>query len=251
MTASFYPDQEPAVQPPESFAADAGRKRPWLRRARRAREAARTLLLVLLAGWGAFALARDLAGMVAGEARGPVTAEEPAPVALARCEGSLAEARAHAGRKPQDAAAWGRVASLELRRAELLALVAYETRHGPDWRHVWTAPPDAVRWRAHFLREDRHGCLARASDAARMAVQREREPARRRQAFELLASARAGLGDARAEAAALAGAVRAAPEDAALWLRLAEACGRAGQFARSEAARARGLALLDGDERAR
>jgi hypothetical protein len=251
VTVSFYPEQEPTVQPPESLVAHEVRRDSRLRRARRARESARVLLLVLFAGWGIFALARDLIGLMAGGTHPPRVVAEPAPVALARCEGSLSAARAEAGRHPQDSAAWLRVASLELRRAELAALVAYETLYGPDWRHVWKPPPDAARWRARFLRSDPHGCLTRAAEAAKVALRQEREPTHRRQAFELLASARAGLDDPRGEAAALAGAAEAAPENAALWLRLAEAYGRTGQYARAERARARGLALVEDEDRTR
>jgi hypothetical protein len=124
--------------------------------ARRVRESVRILLTLLLAGWGVVALLRDLTGMVT--ARGPTAVEEPAPIALARCEGSLAEARGQRARSPGDALACLRVATLELRRAELLSLVSYEKMHGPDWSHVLRPAPDAARARAlDLLDEENRG----------------------------------------------------------------------------------------------
>jgi hypothetical protein len=230
------------------MATDRGRR---LRDARWVRKTVWLLAVLLLAGWGAIAMVRDLARLMATEARGPVTTEEPALMALARCEGSLAEARGQVSRDPVDAGARLRVASLELRRAELLALVAYTARHGPDWRHVFKPPPDTAGWRARFLRGDPGGCLTRASDAARAAVACEQEVPGRLKALELLAAARSGLGDHEGEAEALDRAIREEPQNAALWLRLAEACGRARHLARAETARARALALMEREETAR
>jgi hypothetical protein len=235
---------------PESLTAASVPKGRGPGRARIVRTA-RALILVLLAGWGVVAVVRDLAGLIAAEPRGPGAAREPSRIALARCEGSLVEARGQARRDPEDAAASLRVAFLELRRAELMALVAYEARYGPDWRQLWQAPPDTARWRAGFLRGDPERCLTRAADAAQDAARLESQPDGQLQALELLATARAALGDPRAEAEALARAVRIEPAHAALWMRLAEACGRSGQIARAESARSRGLALMEGEAQAR
>lgn len=234
------------MQPPE------GGSRADTRRALGVAGAWRTtrlLILALLAGWGMVAMVRDLAALVATPVTGTTRDGEPAPIALARCEGSLAEAHWKADRGASDAEARLRVASFELRRAELLAPVAYEARHGPDWRQLWRAPPDTASWRAEFLRRDPDGCLTRASEAALAAAAQARDPARQLSALEVLASARAALGDVAGEVEALEGALRNAPENARLWMRLAEAYARAGQFARAEAARARGLELMEEESR--
>jgi predicted Zn-dependent protease len=65
----------------------------------------------------------------------------------------------------------------------------------------------------------------------------------RLRALELLAAAERASGNASGEVAALEEAVRLESDSARLWTRLSEACGRARQFRRAEAARLRGLAL--------
>jgi hypothetical protein len=147
--------------------------------------------------------------------------------ALSRTQLELTRAWAEVALRPECGPAWLRVASWELRRADVLA-------------------------HQRFLRRDPEGCLTRATAAARAALSTGEEggltDGQRRQALELLADARARLGDPRGEAQELEIAAEAEPGNARLWTRLAEARGRARQFARAEKARARPLAPLDTGE---
>jgi hypothetical protein len=154
--------------------------------------------------------------------------------ALARCNRLLGTARERMARQPGNGDAALEVAALEMCRSGLLVLAAYEDQ----------SPTDYSAWRQALLRTDPDGGLQRAARAARAALQTRLDPHSRRQALLLLAAARARMGDHRGEALSLAEAAWHEPDRPELWLRLAEAWGRGRRFARAEAVRARGLALL-------
>lgn len=178
--------------------------------------------------------------------------------ALARADARLVAAWAAVAAPPERGKAWLLVASWEQRRADLLALAAAPLEasgHALPGGPVPSVVEEAMKStrRERFLRHDLQGCLTRASTALRMALRAAEDgvalsPRERRQAPELLAGVRSSLGDRRGEAAALEEAVALAPEDARLWLRLAEACGGARRFKRAEEARARALQLAGGKE---
>jgi predicted Zn-dependent protease len=202
------------------------------------------LLLVLVVGGGAAGIYRILASPTPSTSPGRMSALASADAgALSKCERSLSEARRRMREQPDDGPACLRVASLEMRRSDLLALLTEEMQSPTT---AGTAPESRVnpQWRQHFLRGDPAGTLGRAARAAEAALRAPLDPPSRRRALLLLAAARAARGNYHGEVEALAEAARLEPGDATLWLRLSEAYGRVHQFARAAAARDRGLALI-------
>lgn len=207
------------------------------------------VLLLLLAGWGAITLARDLARLAA--AREPAVHGEPVAHALARHEGRLAEARSWWAARHDDGPAGLRVATLEFHRQRLLGLAAAEaTPQGNPAAVVETVAAAA----AGDPLPERRDALRRAVRAARVALRAGCDgragvpltPVGRRHALEIVASACFGLGDPSGEVAALTEATRQEPDNARLWDRLASACARAGRFRQAHAARDRMLSLVGG-----
>lgn len=164
--------------------------------------------------------------------------------ALARCDRLLAEARTQIARRPDDASVYLRVASLEMRRSDLLALTTYERQTPGGRERSDDRLSEYVAWRRQLLRTDPDGTLKRVTQAARVALRGRLDLPSRREALLLLADARARLGDHHGEAAALEQAARQEPDQPRLWLRLAEAYGRARRFAQAEAARRHALSKL-------
>jgi predicted Zn-dependent protease len=210
------------------------------------------LLLVLLVGGGAAEIYRILASPAPSTSPGKMSALASADAgALSQCERSLSEARRRMREQPDDGPACLRVASLEMRRSDLLALLTEEMQSRTA---AGTAAPESrvnPQWRQHFLRGDPAGTLGRAASAAEAALRAPLDPPSRRRALLLLAGARAALGHYHGEVEALAEAARREPGEASLWLRLSEAYQRTHQFTRATEARERGLSLQGGDGQAR
>jgi hypothetical protein len=164
---------------------------------------------------------------------------------LHACEQRLQEARSEAAQRPDDGRMLLRVAQQETRRADLLARADYEAGRPGDKPLDEDDQARRQQHRQQFLRTDPDGALSRATQRLQSALRAGLDPLARRQALELLAATRAGLGDYRGEVAALARAVRFEPDEAPLWMRLAEACARARQFTRANAARERARQLLE------
>lgn len=218
---------------------------------RSARIAIVGVLLALVLGRSAREVSRILSSPSSSGSGAQTSALAAADAtALAECERSLREARQRMRGAPEDGFACLQVASLEMRRSDLLALLMEETQSpatdgtsGPEGR----VNP---QWRQHFLRGDPVGSLRRSAQASEAALRASLDPLSRRRALLLLSAARAALGNYRGEAEALAEAVRREPGESTLWLRLSEAYGRAHRFARAAEARERGLALLGEDQEA-
>jgi predicted Zn-dependent protease len=205
------------------------------------------LLLTLAVGGGAAEIYRILASPVTSTSPGRMSALASADAgALAQCERSLREARRQMQEQPEDGPSCLRVASLEMRRSDLLALLTEEMQ---SHTAAGTAPESRVnpQWRQHFLRGDPAGTLGRAARAAEAALRAPLDPPSRRRALLLLAAARAARGNYHGEVEALAEAARREPGEATLWLRLSEAYQRTHQFARAAEARERGLSLQGGE----
>jgi tetratricopeptide (TPR) repeat protein len=204
------------------------------------------LLLLLVVGGGAAEIYRILSSPATSTSPGRMSALALADAgALAQCERNLREARRQMREQPDDGPVCLRVASLEMRRSDLLALLTEEMQ---SHTAAGTSAPESrvnPQWRQHYLRGDPAGTLGRAARAAEAALRAPLDPPSRRRALLLLAAARAARGNYHGEVEALAEAARREPGEATLWLRLSEAYGRAHQFARAAAARDRGLALLD------
>lgn len=141
----------------------------------------------------------------------------------------LAEAREQMARRLHDGEATLRVGELELGRASQLALWSYERLP----RRPTPAPEDdrdaCSIWQASFLRKDPSGCLERAATAAKTALNLGLVPHTQCRALLVLARARGSMGDLRGQISALREAIRSAPGDVALRVRLAEACRQAGR----------------------
>lgn len=150
--------------------------------------------------------------------------------ALARGAVLLAYARARAKRRPDDGIAWLHVALLEMNRSNLLAVVAYEREGRSQPGTFEDEGPHYVAWRNQFLHADHDGCLERASHATRVALGLRLDLEMRREAFLILATIRAGLGDVLAEAGALAQAARCGANQPSLCVAAATAYARAGRF---------------------
>lgn len=206
------------------------------------------LLLTLAVGGGAAEIYRILASPATSTSPGRMSALAAADAgALAQCERSLHEARRQMQEQPEDGSSCLRVAVLEMRRSDLLALLAEEMQSHAAAGSAAPESRENPQWRQHYLRGDPAGTLGRAAGAAEAALRAPLDSPSRRRALLLLASARAALGNYHGEVEALAEAAQREPGEATLWLRLAEAYGRAHQFARAAKARERGLALLGGD----
>jgi predicted Zn-dependent protease len=205
------------------------------------------LLLALAVGGGATEIYHIIASPAPSTSPGRMSALASADAgALAQCERSLREARRQMREQPDDGPACLRVASLEMRRSDLLALLTEEMQ---SHTAAGTAPESRVnpQWRQHFLRGDPAGTLGRAARAAEAALRAPLDPPSRRRALLLLAAARAARGNYHGEVEALAEAARREPGEATLWLRLSEAYQRTHQFARAAEARERGLSLQGGE----
>jgi uncharacterized protein YjbI with pentapeptide repeats len=135
------------------------------------------------------------------------------------------------------------VASLEMHRANLIALRSYPGTGEEAGAHTDPAGRSDFLWRQHFLRADPEGALSRAAEAAERALRTDLDRPSRRRALLLLASARSALGDPMGEAEALADAAYREPDQARLWMLLVGAYRRAGRFAKAEAALRRGRAF--------
>jgi tetratricopeptide (TPR) repeat protein len=208
----------------------------------------RTRCVPALVGLGVFGLLWGMTLRWPDRRNTPVSAVHPATArALMACEQKLSRARQQMVLSSRDARAALRVASLERRRVDLLALAAYEQEHRNLTEISEIALAADPAWRQRFLRSDPERALTRAARTVESALNGTLDTAARRHGLLVLAGLRADLGDHAREAEALQQAVYLEPDQPALWLRLAEAWGRTREFARAEAARAQALALLEGD----
>lgn len=195
------------------------------------------LLLGVLLTPSARSLCRWFASSGSLQTRGSIPSETSGLTeALRRCRQDLAQARARLTARRRDGTAWLRVASLEMHRANLIALRSYPGTEPEADAAAEPAGRSDFLWRQRFLRADPEGALSRAARAAECALRTDLDRPSRRRASLLLASARSALGDPLGEADALVAAVHREPDQARLWMLLAGAYRRAGRFAQAEAA---------------
>jgi hypothetical protein len=203
------------------------------------------VLLAFLLGWAAAGLTLGIAARLdAATTQTSRVARKRLITALDRCEIRLVDARTELLSRPKDARRYLAVATWEMRRRNLLALVAEEARStlGAAARDDEAAEQFARRAGAP---EEREQSLVRATEAARAALRIGLPPAERLQAFVLISQAERALGHFAAEAAALQAAVELEPASGRLWAHLSEAYGRSRQFQRAEAARLRAVSLAE------